>query len=352
MGLGVAIGATATEADDELASASTVEVYERLGEPATFRLRYPLDVIEGDFPWLLDDRLQPGAEICIVAPTADESMCLIRGVVHAQQVHFQHGGAGSWVEVQGSDRLVMMDRESRSVVFDGTASSAVTTILGAYGFMGDVASTTTSFSDATHQLVQRDSDYRFVRRLARQHGFALWLTTDATGIETAHFKPLPVDESPAAELAINFSPPSLGSLDLSWDVERPTSVEAKQLDLGALSDIDGAATPALAALGSDDLTSITGDTRSVLLAAPADDADGLAKRGEGALVDASLFVRATAKTSVSQLGAVVRAHSLATMTGLGSRHSGTYLVSSVKHSIDATAHRMEIELLRNAWGAS
>lgn len=350
MGLGIAIATESGMPDAELGNATSVEVHERLGEATTFALRYAMDVADGDFPLLVDDRFAPGSVISILAPVAGTTHCLVRGVVHAQRIHFEHGGAGSWVEVQGSDRLVEMDRESKSEVWDGRASDVVSSIFADNGFMPDVESTSTTFADTTHQLVQRDSDLRFVRRLARRHGYHVWVTSDATGMETAHFKPLPLGDDPAVELTVNLAPPSLDAIDVTWDVERPTSVEALQLDLGSLSDIDGAAETPLDALGSDSLSSIAGDTRSVFLTAPADDADALSARAAGALVDADLFLRANCRTSVAQLGAVVRAHTVASVRGLGSRHSGSYLVSSVRHAIDATGHVMEMELLRNAWG--
>ena len=47
---------------------------------------------------------------------------------------------------------------------------------------------------------------------------------------------------------------------------------------------------------------------------------------------------------------IVRANTLVSLRGVGTRHSGTYYVKSVRHRIDTSAHSMEIELIRNAWG--
>ena len=141
------------------------------------------------------------------------------------------------------------------------------------------------------------------------------------------------------------------SLDLRWDVERPTSVEGTQLDLNTKSDLDGGMTASpLSALGDDDLAAITGDTRSVFLAAPADDAGDLQSRSAGALIESYFFIRATGETTREQVGRPVRAHTVVELQGAGSRHSGKYYVAGVRHTIDATSHRMELELLRNAWG--
>jgi hypothetical protein len=329
---------------------SIVEVHERLGEPTTFRARFSLDVSEGDFSLLTNRWFDPGSVLQIDVPLdGGITACMLVGVVHGQQVHFEHGGAGSWVEVQGSDRLIELDRESKSVVWDGLASSAASTILSDNGFLPDVQITSTTYSDQTHQLVQRDSDLRFLRRLARRHGFHLWVTCGAFGVETAHFKPLPLSAAPAVTLAVNVNPPSIGSFDLFWDIERPTTVDALQLNLGTLTDIAGAITSPLPDLAAQGMLAISSDTRSVFVTAPADFSNDLTARGEGALVDAAFFVRANCGTSVAQLGKVVRAHTIAEVRGLGSRHSGNYLVSSVRHTIDAASHRMDVELLRNAW---
>ncbi len=150
-----------------------------------------------------------------------------------------------------------MDREARSAVWtDVTDSDAVTTIVGQYGLAPDVDTTPAGHYENKHALVQRESDLSFVRRLARRNGFLFWITADAAGVETAHFKKPPVDGAAAATLRINQAPPALDLLDVRWDVERPTSVESAQLDLNSLEDLDGDESDApLGALGSDDLGS-------------------------------------------------------------------------------------------------
>jgi len=55
----VALGAAIAvdgKVDDSLASASWVEVYERMGQPTTYRLRYEVEVGSGDFDTLIDAR--------------------------------------------------------------------------------------------------------------------------------------------------------------------------------------------------------------------------------------------------------------------------------------------------------
>ncbi len=350
MGLGIAIAVDGT-IDSELAEATSVEVYERMGDTATYSIRYEVDISEGDIPLLVDSRLDAGSEVSILVPVGDETHSLVKGPVHGHQIHLVHGGAGSWLEVKGSDTSIVMDREARSVVWaDATDSDAVLSILGNYGYTPDVESTTAGHFEDKHTLIQRESDLRFVRRLARRNGCLLWITSDGTGIETAHFKRPPLDDEAEAELIINLESPNLQALDISWDVERPTSIEGVQLDLNTKTDLEIALdqTPQTI-LGDHSLSAITGDTRSVYLSAPADDAGDMRSRGEGALIEADWFIRATCTVGLGTLGALVRAHTVVELRGAGSRHSGKYFVAGVRHTIDAASHQMELELLRNGW---
>jgi len=352
MALGAAIAVDGT-VDDSLAGASWVEVHERMGQPTAYRIRYEVELGSSDLDRLVDARLDAGSTLAVLVPGRSGNECLVKGPVGAQRIRFEHGGAGSYVEVRGSDTSITMDREARSKVWaDVTDSQAVTSILGGYGLTPDVGATDGGHYETKHALVQRESDLSFVRRLARRNGFLFWVTSNALGIETGHFQRPPVGSTAAATLVINKDPPSLESLDLRWDVERPTSVVGAQLDLNTKEAIDaGRQGGPLAALGAQDLAAITGDTRSIFLAAPADDAGDLGGRSDGALVESGFFIRASGETRLERTGGPVRAHTVIEIQGAGTRHSGKYFVAGVRHTIDPSSHRMELELLRNAWGA-
>ncbi|MGA9772085.1 MAG: hypothetical protein WBV94_23840 [Blastocatellia bacterium] len=351
MGLGIAIAVGGTP-DPDLATASLVEVYERMGEMTTYRLIYNFDSQEGDFPLLADGRLDAGSELAVIAPLGGRNNYLVKGPVTGQQIHFAHGGAGSYVEVYGADTSVAMDRETHTAVWsDLTDSEAVSQILQNYGYTLDVASTQAGHFESKHTLAQRDSDLRFVRRLARRNGFSFWISCDEAGIESAHFKRPVLDGNPAGDLTINLGSNNIDSVDITWDVERPSSVVAGQLDLNTKSDIDGAvAQSPLIPLGTKGFNAIASGARSIHILAPADDTGDLQSRGEAALIEAGWFIRANCRTTVNALNSIVRAYTIMNLRGLGTRHSGKYFVSGVRHNIDATGHSMDVELIRNGWG--
>lgn len=353
MPLGVTVAVDGS-ADDELSAASAIEVQERMGETTTFRLRYPLNIDDKDFPLLTDDRVKPGAVLSILVPSGDEMISLVKGPVRVQRCHFVHGGAGSYVDVEGGDTSITMDREDQAKVWDSDLDSdAVSTIISDYSLDDDVDSTDGHHDEDKHTLVQRSSDLAFVRRLARRNGFLFWITSDKDGNETAHFKKPPFDADPELTLTINLDSPSMETLDLDWDVERPTTALATELDLNDLSSIDGEVDEggSLALLGASSLSDITGDTRSVHLRAAVDDSGDLQARGQGALLEATTFIHATCRTTVGVVSAPVRAHTVVKLDGIGSRHSGKYFVAGVRHTINELEYRMDIELLRNAWGS-
>jgi len=323
-----------------------------MGETTKYRIRYDIDIDQGDFPDLIDSRIDAGCELAVIAPLSGSNNYLVKGPVTGQHVYFQHGGGGSYLEVEGADTSIKMARESQAVIWsDLTDSDAVSQILGSYGYTPDVDSTQAGHEEDKHTLVQRASDLDFVRRLARRNGFLFWVDCDETGTETAHFRRPNLGGKSVLNLDINISSNNLGTLDLMWDVERSTSVIAAQLNLNDKTSISGAVSASpLPPLGSQSLSDITGDTRSAHLHAPVDDAGDLTARGEGALIEDAWFIRATGQTSVNALGDIVRANTIVNLRGVGTRHSGNYYVASVRHTIDPSAHHMEFELVRNGWG--
>jgi hypothetical protein len=350
MGSGVSIAVKGVT-DPELVNAVSIEVSERMGQATAYTLRYDLDISGGDIPLLTDSRLDQGSELSVMVSVDNTTYCLVKGPVFSHNIHIKHGGAGSTLDIRGADTSVKMDRESGSAIWtDLTDSDAVQSILAKYGYTPDVESTSAGHYEKKHTLIQRESDLSFVRRLARRNGFDFWISYDSFGIETAHFKRPPLGESPSAQLVINLDSPGTGALDIEWDVEHPTSIEGKQLDLNTKADIDVTVQQSpQTLLGDLGLADITGDTRSVHLSAPADDSGDLRSRGEAAQIEADWFIHAGCQVKMADLGKLVRAHTVVEVRGAGSRHSGKYYVSSVKHKINPSDHIMEIELIRNSW---
>jgi hypothetical protein len=352
MGLGIAI-AVNNAPDPDLSAAASVEVDQCAGDTTRYRLRYDLGLDNGDFPLLTKGSLAPGTDLAVIAPLNNKNVYLVRGPVTGAQIHFEHAIGASYFVVEGGDATVAMDRERKSAVYpDSTDSDAVSSVLGNYSDLTpDVDSTSAMHADNKHSLVQTDTDLRFIRQRARRNGFLFWITCDSTGSQTAHFKRPPVGDSSVTDLIINLDGNTIETIDVSWSIERPSSAVGTQVNLNDKTDIDGSlAKSSLALLGAQGLIDITSDVHSIHLAPPVDDSGDLQGRAEGALTDSGWFIRATTRTTVDTLKAILSPQTVLNVRGLGSRFSGKFFVWRVRHTIDATKHQMDIELVRNAWG--
>lgn len=342
------------EFDAALSTASSFEIHERMGQPTRFALRYPLLAVNDDFPLAVDERIAPGVILSLRYQEDDQAKVLVEGPVTGHSLRFDHGGRDSHLEVLGADVSIAMDREVKSAAWSGAASDAVTAILANYEIRPEVSSTDGQHSESKHTLIQRDSDLRFIQRLARRNGLLFWVTHELTplrSVASGHFAPPALAAPPAGTIRLNQEVPSALHFELRFDVERPSSLEGLQLNLNDKTTLDlGSASSPLGLLGASDLRAITGDTRSVHVTAPVDDSAELLARGKAALIDAGWFVQATCESTRQAFGSVLRAHTVVDVRGLGTRHSGLYFVAGVRHLVDSSAHRMLIELLRNAWG--
>jgi hypothetical protein len=352
MGLGVSIRLNGIP-DEVVAGAAFVEIAERVGQPTYYQLEYSIDIAEGDIPLLSESKFGPGSELSVLVPTPDATDCLVKGPVYGQRIHLAHGGSGSTLTVQGADSSIKLDRENKAAVWaDLTDSSAVSSILSQAGLAPDVETTQAGHFETKHTLIQRETDLSFIRRLARRNGFLFWITCDEFGIETAHFKRPVLDGEAACDLVINLTDPkpNVGAIDITWDVERPTQTDSIEVDLNSKSDITGTIQKSpLTALGGTALSDIVDEPRIAHVFAPVDDNGDLQARNEGTLIDASFFLRATGSTTLSALGKVLRSHTLVNLRGAGTRHSGLWFCSAVRHLIDSAEHKMEFDLIRNGW---
>lgn len=337
--------------DPSMPAPSEVEVVESVNDATEYRVRFDFNIEDGDFPLLANSLIGPESILAVAIPGDPLPAMLVSGPVIQQNISLINGGEGSSVNVYGTDASVTLDRDNKAVVRDNiNDSTAVTEIVASHGLVPDVSFTNTMHTMLKHSLVQRETDLRFIRRLARRNGFWFWLTPEAPGVTIAHFKPPPVNDTPAQELRINVAEPNVDAVDITWNTERPVSTSLTQLDLGTLDDIDGSSQrSAVSGLASNALADVVSATRQLHLAVPVDDAGDLTARGNAALMDHGWFVSARVMVRQSILKDVVRAHTVVKLTGAGSRHSGKYLVSRVAHQMNEEDHFMTVDLIRNAW---
>lgn len=341
--------------DDLIASSTQVEVCECIGEPTTYRIDVPLDAVDNDFPLLVDGKIGVGSELTIAAAVDQKADVLCIGQVYGQRIHVAHNVHGSFVSVLGGDKTFEMDRTIVKKVWTGVkVSDVISSILTPYVDSVTVDTIDSKFDDKTHELVQCDTDLRFVRRLARRYGHWFRLASDGDANTTAYFQRPALDGDPVATIAINQGQDDshLDQLDIEWDVERPALARGDQLPLRSKTAFSGDLDRSpLSPLGAIAFGAIATNQKEVRLVAPTDDAGDFKLRSEAALIEGGWFIRARGVVTARSLKAVLHAHSIVQLNGAGTRHSGKYVVASVRHVFDLDDHKMHFELIRNAWEA-
>ncbi len=349
-------GAPASDFTSQLA---TLEVEENADAPGAFSLTLPIKLSDaGDFDAPSDPRIAPLSNIAVTAQAADGvTHCLIDGYVLSHKLHFNNGGSDSHVTVSGQDASWLMNTaEQVREWVDVTDAAVAATIFGEYSFTpadGNTDDDSPAHSESGHSLMQRATDAQFLDGLAKRSGkLCRIFCTDTPGVRTGWFAGPKLDGDPAVTLTLNGATDSnVDSIDVSWDVMRPTSVNAQQALFSAADPVGGdTADNGLAPLDAQDLPSFLGQQMSARLTATVDDGGELTTRAQAVLRDAAWFVKCEGTADAGRLGAILRVGSVVMLSAAGAVHSGKYLVWKVRHSITADAHKMAFTLVRNAVG--
>jgi hypothetical protein len=359
--------------------AAEIEVQQTIEGPTTFRVKFAIDICRGELNLLDDPRLNPGdpdTRVTIVAHLNGESYVLAHGIITERKVNLAEGGPGSSLEIVCQDRRRVMDRKPYSKAHEGTAGQIAEQILMTKDFETDVTDTEIQYEEDKGTLNQaEETDLAFVTKLAGRNGHRFWIDwevgTGLTGFElteTAHFKPSPpqpqrnglgfvppllLAPEAAAELKLNAGDgcSNVASFELHTNAEAPNQsgpVRRVNSDDGevAESSVPG---PTTEQLGERPTAPPQARERRLVTAGDAQEARA---RSEAALNDASWAVQATAETSVQALNGFVAPHQIVTVSGAGALNSGDYFVKAVTHTVDSAAHKLRIELLRNAFGGA
>jgi hypothetical protein len=350
-------------ADDLAGALSELEVEESAEMPGAFSIMLPVTRTgSGDLDVISDARLGPLANIAVTAQAADgRRHCLIDGFVLAHEARLDSGIAASTLKLWGMDATWLLNTEEKTREWaDMTDGAIANTIFGEH----DIEPANINLDDDSpahnedgYTLMQRATDAQFLRMLARRGGklFRIFCT-DTPGQRTGWFgKPL-LDGDPVAAITLDENQAaSVGPLEITWDVMRPTAVTARQ-KLITETDPEGTggtfADPALPLLDQRALADFAGGDVTALLGPAVDDGGELTQRAQAVLREAGWFARCKGSADAGRFGTILRVGDIVRLDSAGAVHSGKYLVWNVRHRITAERHVMEFELVRNAVGAA
>jgi hypothetical protein len=252
----------------------------------------------------------------------------------------------SKLTVKAIDRTLELDLVEKVVAWPGTSESAIAeAIFSAYGLTSEVQATPAGPDPDVHVLIQRASDWAFLRSLAVKWGYAIYLEA-ADGRVAGHFHPLDPLADPQGELALGFGG---AALRVSARVQLSAGQHVLAQRIPALSD-----TPQVGDSAGDDEAQGARTLAGVatVLLAPADvegEVEPLAV-AIGLARDAAFAATMSVEIDTAGAGLMLRAKRTVLVKGLGSSLSGLYLVQKVRHILGVDRHRQQLTLTRNALG--
>jgi hypothetical protein len=301
---------------------------------------------DGEWTSILDPLTAPRTPLVVQVASGDVTYRFDGYSTEAAWVIDANGG--SRITVKALDRSVELDAEEKVAAWPGTTDSGIAqAVFSSYGLAAEVEETPAAPDPDVHVVLQRGTDWAFVRSLARKWGYSAYLEADDSGV-TGHFHPLDPLADPQAELSLAFGGDAL-RVEVTADLIAGESVTADRVP--ALSSSSQSATSA----GDDEAQGATslGGQVAVLLAptdvdGEVDPTEATAARARRTAFGATL----TAEVATDHVGVLFRARRTALVKGLGTSLSGRYVVSKVRHVVSLSGHTQHLTLSRNALGLS
>lgn len=343
---------------------SRLEVRESDVDPTVAALRFKLTQLpDGAFSPVDDELFTPAARLSVdVESPGSTTLRLFEGHVTHVRPHFERIESNCYVEVLAMDASVLLNAEERVASYpDMTDTEAAEEVFGRYNIAFSGESTNARHQIDKQLLVQRSTDWEFVRRLARRNGFVCYLEPDATsGQVTAFFKPRDVRGTPQADLTVLREGANLLWMDFQFVMSGPVRVSGAAIDPIEKRLVRTGGEPSLAPLGGahvsgevEDGLKGAGATASVALLRDPPPLDEAIAAAGAAATDRALFaIEARGEVDPSLYRGLLRARRPVLIKGVGQRFAGAYYVRAVRTTLEEGALRQAFVAERNATGLS
>jgi phage protein D len=332
-----------------------IVVESALESSSAFRVRLGIAQNDlGDWRFLQEDLFQPLLPLTIRVAVGELPVpeALINGYVSKQEVDYADEAGSSTVEINGLDATSLMNLEEKVTPWPNLPDSTIAAaILGQYGLVPMVEQTSPTLTEPEGTTIQRGTDLRFVRRLAKRNGFDFYVQPEPlSGVDQGVFRPRQLFGAPQAVMNVSMgaSETNVSGVRVRYDMLRPTSVQASTLDASAKSTQPVvAATSTRPPMGSEPTLS---RIQPLPVVRPAD--TGLMRSADlqalaQGITDASSFAVAIEGQMGPDAG-VLRPGVLVAVRGLGRLFNGLYLLTRVTHRIDDNGYVQQFEAQRNA----
>ncbi|NVB37033.1 hypothetical protein G6O69_04270 [Pseudenhygromyxa sp. WMMC2535] len=346
-----------------LALISRLEVREGDAGPSVLALRLRMTQLPGGEWAPIDDAdlFSPARAIAVdIEAPGGLPTRIFSGHVSHLRPHFESVEANCYVELIALGVGALMDVEERVEAWPDRRDDEVVGEIFSRWEVDAAAVEASEISNAQDErlLVQRESDWRFVQRLARRNGFVAWVELDDAGKPAAYFGQLPIDREVQADLTILRAGDNLVWFDAQQLALAPTQVLGASFDPLAKELISGEGEGELEAMGDEGLidaieagasaAKIEATTRLLRDCWPTKGAIMASSRGA---TDAARFViEGRGELDPSLYRGLLRAHRPVLVKGVGRRLAGKWWVHAVRTTFEEGVLRQTFVLLRNELG--
>jgi hypothetical protein len=350
--------------DDLYDDLIAVEIADRADEPSSFAIKLSLHQYR-DGTWGRLDASQdqdkqkfarsfsPWQRITILGGYDDRPDVLIDGYIAGVSPRFEPTASESHLVIWGYDASHAMDIEDKVVAWpDRKYSEVASELFRAYGLTPEVTDTKVINRVDDNLLIQRGTDWQFLRRLGQRIGYEV-VIRGATGI----FAPPELARTPQKDLAIAFGddtnlvwfePRLVADLPSRITMARTNMVDkvmetatVERTPLAVLGRRDGDALRAGRTLVKDKAAAIAPPEPTYDLGLMTDAITGQRRRtdwivtGDGE-IDGSLYA------------SPLRARNTVLIKGVGPTFAGLYYVTEVIHRFTPDDYMQRFKVVRNA----
>lgn len=334
-----------------------IEVETSSERASVFRLQFDLSQSStGDWDVLQLDLFRPAVPVRITVNLGRQPEVVINGYVRRSQLDNSSEPGRSTLKVEGIDATsAVLNAEERVFPWPNLSDSTMAEqIFIRNAMIAQVSTTPSSRTEQQTTTIQRSTDIRFLRELARRNSFECYVQPHPlTGMDVGHFHEPRVSVPPQGVLSVNFgAATNLEGFHVSYDMLRPTSALAVLVDPRTKSI---QSSPALAAtetpLGREPvLTRIVPPPMVRPAGTWSANAGELSSASRSVANRSSRCIRGSGQVDGLKYGRLLRPGLPVLVRGAGREHSGTYYVTSVTHNLSRDGHTQSINAWRNAVG--
>ncbi len=328
-----------------------VEVEDDHKLAAIFKIKLAIQLqADGNWRYLDEEDLNLWNKVEISAGFPDNVIKVMTGYITHLKPYFAQQITDSYLEVSGMDASVLMDREEKLKSWPNRKDSDIASeIFSDYGLTPEVEDTEVIHDEAVSTIIQRESDIKFLKRLAQRNGYECFVQNS-----TGYFQRPLLNESPQPVLAAHFgNETNLSFFQAEVNTLSPTIVEMSQIDSMTKEirsvTIDSMEQRQLGqTLSSELIPSGVEPTRRYVRHAVAASQQEMEYLCQALYDEAEWLLEGEGKIISNLYQNVLSARGLVTIKGVGRTYSGTYYVTNVRHIFSQDGYTQHFKVRKNA----